>query len=190
MIAAHELGVAKELTLVRAVVHPARPNSEVMAFNPLSKIPTLVVGDDLVLYDSRVICDYLEASHGRGRLVPPDGPERWRVLTWQALADGMMETALLWLSERARPDGARQDDIVAGCALKITTTLDRFECDEGFLSAGKPTLGHIAVGSALLYLDFRFAGERWRDSRPRLQAWFDTFSTRSSVAATAFQDVY
>ena len=190
MIVAHELGLADELTLVRAVVHPAKPSRDVMPFNPLGKIPTLVIDEDTVLYDSRVICEYLEAMRAPGRLVPSPGEDRWRVLTWQAMADGLMETALLALTERARPDGSRQDEILAGCALKVATALDRLEQDDAFFSWSVPTLGHIAVGSVLLYLDFRFADDQWRIDRPRLQAWFDTFSVRPSVRATRFEDIY
>ena len=162
MIVAHELGLADELTLVRAVVHPAQPSGDVMAFNPLGKIPTLVLDDGTVLYDSRVICEYLEATRAPGRLVPPNADDRWRVLTWQATADGLMETALLALTERARSDGARDEAILAGCALKVKTALDRLENDDAFVFAPQLTLGHIAVGSLLLYLDFRFAADRWR----------------------------
>lgn len=188
MIVIHELGIADEVTLIRTVVHPARPNGDVMKFNPLSKIPTLVVDDELVLCDSRVICDYLDA--GRGRFIPPEGCDRWRVLTWQAMADGVMETALLRLAETAKPENVREDDLLAGCTLKISGTLDRFERDDVFLAASEPTLGHIAVASALLYLDFRFSNEGWRQGRPRLQIWFDAFAARPSVAATGFADVY
>lgn len=190
MIVAHELGLAEELTLIRSVVHPAAPNADVMVFNPLSKIPTLVFDNGTPLYDSRVICEYLDTDHGQGRLVPPAGQERWRVLTWQAMADGIMETALLWLSEKAKPSTTRQDDIVSGCRQKIFAALDRLEDEGRFISSTEPTLGHIAVGSALLYLDFRFDAERWRDARPRLGEWFEAFSRRASVRATAFADVY
>ena len=103
MIAAHELGVAAEITTERVVVDAADPNRRVMHFNPLGRIPTLILGDGRVLHDSAVIIEYLNTRFA-GRLVPGSGRERWDALTLQALADGVMEADLRLLEERKHLD--------------------------------------------------------------------------------------
>lgn len=190
MMVVHELGLAERVETIRVVVHPAAPNGDVIAANPVGKIPTLVLDDGDVLYDSRVICEYLDMVHGDGRLIPPEGPERWRALIWQAMADGMMEISLGWLAERAKPDGVRDDKVVAGYRGRIMGALDRLEQDGDFLGASSPTIGHFAIASELLYLDFRFAADPWRPGRPELSRWLEEMSLRPSVALTAFADVY
>jgi glutathione S-transferase len=185
MIAAHELGVADHIEIVRVVAHPADPNREVMRVNPLGKIPTLVLDDGTVLHDSVVIMEYLDATFG-GTLLPAAGAPRWRALTLQALADGMMEADLRWLEERRLPEPEWRRAMIAGMQVKLEAALDS-------LDAAPPstiTVGAIALASALAHLDFRFADAPWRTGRPRLAAWFETFAARPSMTATAFADQY
>src|SRR5580698_10052389 len=94
LVAAEELGLRNKLELLPAAAHPVDRDRALVAHNPLGKVPTLITDDGGVLYDSRVICDYLNAL-GDGRLVPPQGAARWNVYRDQALADGMMEAAIL-----------------------------------------------------------------------------------------------
>jgi glutathione S-transferase len=185
MIAAHELGVAAEIVTERVVVDAADPNPQVTRFNPLGRIPTLILSDGRALHDSAVIIEYLDLRFDGG-LVPGSGRERWDALTLQALADGIMEADLRLLEERKHPDGGKRDAYVAGMRAKIAAALDHLE--------GMPpteiTVGEVALGSALAHLDFRFADEPWRAGRPRLAAWFSEFSARPSMRATPFADQY
>src|SRR5664279_571694 len=94
LVAAHELGQAGRIELVPAAAHPVNRDPSIVAHNPLGKVPTLITDDGAVLYDSRVICEYLNAL-GDGGLIPREGPQRWQVLTAQSLADGIMDAAVL-----------------------------------------------------------------------------------------------
>jgi glutathione S-transferase len=190
MIVAHELGIAGEIETMRVVVQSSNPNPEVMKFNPLGKVPTLIVRDDFVLYDSRAISEYLDATHGKGNIFPADGPERWQALKRQALADGIMETDIMWLGERNRKPDLRSEALIAGCRKKIGAAVDALEGDPGLMAKDEVTIGQIAAVSALAHLDFRFPDEPWRPSRPKLAAWFEAFSRRPSVEATAYVDIY
>src|SRR5215470_18019403 len=150
MVVAHELGLAHQIKTVRTVVGGSKPHLELMRENPLGKIPTLVLEDGTIIYDSPVICEYLDTLHDGPKLFPA-WPERLVALRRLALGDGMLDIALAWLSERFRP------------------------------AADPLTIGHIAIGIALSYLDFRFDDLRWRDGRPHLAAWHATFNARASV---------
>ncbi|MCM8732048.1 glutathione S-transferase family protein [Hephaestia sp. GCM10023244] len=182
MLVAHELGLADRIDCVRAVVGPARLNPEVMADNPLNKIPTLIDGAT-VLFDSRVICDYLDALDGRHRMLPATGPARWTALRRQALADGLIEIAVLLRDEHWRGDGHRSPAHLQAFWAKIPACLDRLEAEQ--LDDAEPDIGHIAIACALSYLDFRLPAQKWRTGRPVLAAWERRFAARPSAVATA-----
>jgi glutathione S-transferase len=185
MIAAYELGIGDRLEVERVVVDPAEPNDRVTQFNPLGRIPTLTLADGSVLHDSAVIIEYLDDRCG-GSLVPKDAASRWPALRLQALADGIMEADLRLLEERKHLRNGHRDAIAAGLRRKIGKALDSLE-------ATPPTgltIGEISLGSALAHLDFRFPDEPWRPGRPKLAAWFETFSDRPSMQATPFLDEY
>jgi len=183
VVAAQELGLRARIELLPAAVHPVNRDETVGAHNPLGKIPTLIADDGAVLYDSRVICDYLN-TQGDGRLVPDAGAARWRVLVDQSLADGIMDAAVLARYETTvRPDALRWDAWVTGQLRKVTAGLEEFEARASGL-AGRVDLGTIALGCALGYLDFRFSSLAWRDRHPHLAAWFQRFAERESMAAT------
>ncbi len=183
LVAAHELGLRERLELVPAAAHPVNRDKGVVAQNPLGKIPTLITDDGAVLYDSRVICEYLNAQ-GDGHLVPREGDARWRVLVDQSLADGIMDAAVLARYETAlRPEALRWNDWITGQLEKVATGLDALEARAaGF--GGRVDLGTIAFGCALGYLDFRFAHLNWRARRPHVASWFHGFAARASMVAT------
>lgn len=185
MICAHELGVADRLALVRSQAALTQPNAAIMVDNPLSKIPTLVLDDGRTLFDSVVICEYLDALAG-GTLFPREGAARWAALRWHALADGMLDALILWRFEReqARPHAA----LVAAFDTKITAAVARLEAEVDALAAAPFSIGTITVGCALGYLDFRFAAWRWRDRAPRLAAWYAALVARPSFVATVAVD--
>jgi glutathione S-transferase len=190
MIAAHELGLAGRIATERVVVNSVAPNAEVMRLSPLGKIPALLLDSGEVLFDSRVIVDYLDALAGGPVLTPADG-RRWQVQKTQALADAIMEADLRWLDERLREPQFRLEAQIDACRTKLNSGLDALEADPAFgTEAQRVDVGRIAAASALAHLDFRFAELDWRQHRPRLADWHAVFSRRASMLATAFADNY
>ena len=183
LVGAQELGLRGKIELVPATPHPVDRDQAVIALNPLGKIPTLIADDGAVLYDSRVICDYLNGL-GDGRLVPAQGPRRWAVYRDQALADGIMEAAVLVRYETfARPESLRWKGWIDGQMDKVNCSLKEIETRAVSL-AGRVDLGTIAIGCALGYLDFRFASLSWRRACPQLAEWFAGFGARESMVGT------
>ena len=181
MIVAHETGLVRDIALVRTRVAMAEPNAALLPENPLSKIPTLLV-DGVALYDSGVICEYLDHLAGGGLL--PAGAGRWDALTRQSLGDGMMDALVLWRNERMRPADHQNKALLASFAVKIGAALDQLERQARGFAAAPLDLGYIALGCALGYLDYRFADLGWRAGRPALAAWHESFETRPSAKAT------
>jgi glutathione S-transferase len=186
MIVVHELGLSDRIKCVRAVVDPTTPNVPLMEDNPLSKIPTLVLDDGMVLYDSSVICQYLDSLHDGPKLIPEDFKGRMAALRRQALGDGFVEFLLLRRNERARPHP--WDLLISAFNTKTQCVLGALEKETGDLAAAPFTIGHIAIGGALSYLDFRFAENDWRADHPRLARWHEKFRARPSVRATELAD--
>jgi glutathione S-transferase len=182
MIVAHELGLADRIETVRTVVGGTTPHRALMRENPLGKIPTLVLEDGTILYDSPVICEYLDTLHDGPKLYQA-WPERLLALRRLALGDGMLDIALPWLGERFRPTNKQSEPHMALWQSKIRACVDALEQEADALAASRLTIGHIAIGIALSYLDFRFAELRWRDGHPLLAAWHATFDARPSVVA-------
>jgi glutathione S-transferase len=181
-VAAIELGLLDRLELHTVQTSPVGPDLGLVADSPLGKIPCLVLDEGQPLYDSRVICEYLDSLEGRHRLFPATGPARWTALRRQALADGMMDAAVLARYETAlRPPDRRWPAWVDGQLDKVNRALDRLEA-EGL----GPTvdIGTIAIGCALGYLDFRYAEMNWRGTRPALAAWFEALAARPSMQRT------
>lgn len=190
MIVAHEKGLADRIERVRTVVAPTKPNPDVMALNPLNKLPTLIPDDGAPLYDSRVIAEYLDGIGTGPRLFPASAPERIEALRRQALGDGVLDFLLVWLSERARPEAQRSPDLQAALAMKFTTAFDALEREAAGLGRDPFSIGHIAIGCVCGYADFRYGDRNWRDGRPALAAWHQGFAGRASFAATEHADVY
>ena len=183
LVVAHELGLRERIELVPAAAHPINRDRSVVTHNPLGKIPTLLTDDGTALYDSNVICEYLNEL-GKGNMVPPRGAARWTVLTEHALADGILDAAVLVRYETVlRPESLRWNDWITGQMEKVTSSLELIERRAaGF--GDRVDLGTIAIGCALGYLDFRYASLGWRDKRPNAAAWFERFGARPSMTAT------
>jgi len=184
MIAAHELGLAERLDCVRTVVATTKPHAALMVENPLSKIPTLVLDDGTVLYDSAVIIEYLDQLHDGPKLIPSALPERMTALRRQALGDGFLDFLLLWRNEHERPAAGQSRVHLASFESKRQATLRMLDDEATDLAATPFSVGHIAIGCALSYLDFRFAADDWRGGHPRVAAWHAAFAARPSVRAT------
>jgi len=183
LIVAHELGLQDRIEKLPASAHPVHRDRAILADNPLGQVPTLVTDDGQVLYDSRVICEYLDAL-AQGGLFPQEAPLRFAALTQQALADGMLAGSLLARYEdTARPEPLRWADWRAGQLDKAATGLRWMEQHAGQLEAHWH-IGTIALACALGYLDFRFADWAWRAQAPRVADWFAGVSERPSLAAT------
>ncbi|HYF55123.1 MAG TPA: glutathione S-transferase [Salinarimonas sp.] len=174
-IAAALLGLADRLEIVPA--DTLDPNEALRAQNPLGKIPTLVLENGDTLFDSRVIVEYLDALAGGGGVIPASGDARFQALRLQALADGLMDAALMGVYEtRFRPEGMRVRAWLDHQGGKVDRALQALERDHA-TPGGPVTVGEIAVACALGYLDLRFAGA-WRAGHPRLVAWLEDFEAR------------
>lgn len=184
MVAAHELGVADRLALVRSAVAMNAPNRELMRDNPLSRIPALVLDDGTVLTDSLLICEYLQLQAGGDMLFPRDTSARIDALRRHALGTGFMEISVLRRNEMSREPERRSPPHLAAFEAKFAATLPALEREAGLLRAKPVDIGHIAIGCALSYLDFRFADEPWRPAHPQLASWHESFAARPSMLAT------
>jgi glutathione S-transferase len=183
-VSAIELGLARRVELAQVTVQPSRPNLELARENPLIKIPALKAGDGTVLYDSRVICEYLDALAGGNRLFPASGAARWDALRRQALGDGIMDAGILRRYELAqRPEALHWPEWLAGQQAKIDHGLDAAE-REAPAWGDAFDIGHLTLACGLGWLDFRFPDSGWRAPRPRLAAWFARVSARPSLAQT------
>ncbi|MEA1831949.1 glutathione S-transferase [Methylobacterium durans] len=180
MVCAHELGLADRIELLPSAVHPMNRDGNVLAHHPLAQAPTLLDDAGEAVADSRVICEYLDALGG-DRLFPAAGPERWRALNEQSVADGLLDAALLIRYElTARPEAERSAAWIAGQQAKIGSSLAWFEARaEGF--GERLDIGTIATAVALAYLDLRFADLAWSAQHPRLAAWYRAFAERPSM---------
>lgn len=177
-VAVEELGLAAALELVE--VNPWT-DDRLRALNPLSKVPTLVRDNGSILYESSVICDYLDSLAPPRRLFPPDGPARWQALLLQGLADGAATSAGRLFADERRPADQRSDAMMQRFRIAIDTTLA--ELDKADLSSSF-TIGELTVAVLLGYLDFRWPDSDWRPAHPHLAAWFAETDRRPSMQAT------
>lgn len=181
MIAAHELDLLPQLELVRSVAAMLKPNERLMQDNPLSKIPTLVLDNGFTLFDSVVICEYLN-DMAEGLLFPKEGQDKWQALRWHALGDGMLDAAILWRNEREKD--AALPALLDAFELKMRAALKQLDDEAQALAETPFSIGHITVGCALGYLDYRFEPLAWRGIAPRLAQWFEELSARPSFKST------
>jgi glutathione S-transferase len=183
MVVALEGGIADKIEKVATTVAPNKTNDELKVENPLVKVPSLVAESGQVLFDSPVICEYLDTLHNASKMFPAHGPQRWTALRRQALGDGILDAALLARYETSlRPKEFLWKDWVDGQMRKVRGSLDALE-HETF--DGAFDIGQIAIACALGYLDFRYADEGWRKTRPKLAAWYEGVAKRPSMQQTA-----
>ena len=184
LVIAHETGLIERIEVIST--NPF-DDEAFRATNPLGKVPALVTGDGPALFDSPVICDYLDSLHAGRQMVPERGTERYRVLRQHAIAQGITDAALLarqqWMRdqklEQPLPDDwwhRRQYDTVFAGMSQLEKEIKQLET--------RPNLGTIAVACALEYWDFRFADHPWREKCPKLAEWLNIFAERPSMVAT------
>jgi glutathione S-transferase len=190
MAVAIETGLNDRLEPVTRMMTPVKPDPELALDNPLGKIPCLVTDEGVALFDSRVICEYLDSLHDGPKMFPPPGPARWSALRRQAQGDGIMDAGVLTRYEIfLRPEERRWPEWIINQKQKFRRALDALEGEaDGFGEA--VDIGTITVGCALGYLDFRYQDENWRATRPRLAAWFERFSERPAMARTAPSEIW
>lgn len=182
-VAVIEAGLSDRVQIELASGTPLDPGTMPLDRNPLGKIPALVRDDGGAIYDSRVICRYLDDLSG-GKLYPA-APAMWDTLVLEATADGLLEAALLMVYEtRLRPADLHFAPWVEGQWAKIARTLDTLESRWTAHLAGPLDMGHLALACALGYLDFRHAARDWRAGRPRLAAWEADIALRPAMLAT------
>ncbi len=183
-VVARETGLAPRIEEVLATVSPVKANADVGRSNPLMKVPTLVLDDGSALFDSPVICEYLDSLHADRKLFPPPGEARWTALKLQAVGDGILDAGILTRYELIlRPKELQWADWIKGQREKWHGALDLLERETRALE-GEPTIGSITVGCVLGWLDFRYGDDDWRESRPALARWYEGFSGRASMRAT------
>jgi glutathione S-transferase len=184
MVLLHECGQAEAVEQVAAAGHPLDPGTMPLAQNPLGKIPCLERPDGPPLFDSRVICRYLDHRLGAG--LYPDPPRLWQTLTLEALADGICEAAVLMRYEtHVRPPAAQLPDWTEAQWAKIARALDALEDRWLPYLAGALCMGQVATACALGYLDLRHDLRNWREGRPGLAAFAARMAARDSLTATA-----
>lgn len=183
-VLAIEAGLDTRLEWVKT--NPWQAEEILIAENPLSQIPTLITDDGQVIYDSRVICEYLDTLHTENRFIPLN-ENRWPVLRLQALADGILNAGILRFREAKRETALQSADWDQMQKNAIERGLDYLESS---VSQWRDDLnvGVITVGCTLGWLDFRFSNEDWRLQRPDLSHWYQVFSTRSSMLKTVPHD--
>ncbi len=168
------------------LVSPFDLPAALVTANPLSKVPCLVLEDGSALYDSPVICEYLDTLSGKVRLIPARGTERWTVLRQHALCDGVIDAAYSIACEiHRRPPPEQSTSWISHWCGSIQRSLDALEGE--IASFGDSvTLAHIGAGCALSYLDFRTSALLdWRAGHPRLAAWHADFAQRPSMRTTS-----
>jgi len=206
LVAAYELGLQASLTVIHHETSPTRRNEDVFALNPLGKVPVLICDDGTVLFDSNVICEYLDGLHAGSALIPVQPQLRVRALKMQALAQGIADAGIAarWESER-RPAQLRWRSMHDGQVHKVAAACDFLERELGGAAAGEaavgatpaggvanaldargPNIGDIALATALSWVEFRQVYDFAR-GRPRLARWYTALCARPSMRATRLE---
>ena len=148
----------------------------------------LVLDDGSVLYDSRVICEYFAELAGDTHVIPAVPAARRLAMRRQALGDGILDFMILWRNERERPAQQQSPLYIEAYRAKYAATIESLDREARSLPI-EPTIGEIAIGVALSYLDFRFADLDWRKGRDEIAAWHRVFARRPSMIATEPVDI-
>jgi glutathione S-transferase len=165
--------------------HPSNPHespADLVADNPLSKVPCLVTDDGVSLFGSQLVCEYLDSLGDALPLFPGSGAARWRALKFQSLGDGILDAAVPCRGELQKPQEVARDALIARYKTVMHRTVDVLERDPPHVHVD---IGSITVACALGYLDFRYGNEPWRPKHPKLAAWYEAFVRNKGVAETA-----
>ncbi len=165
----------------RHASNPHASPADLVADNPVSKVPCLITDDGLSLFGSQLICEYLDSLGDEPPLFPGHGAPRWRALKFQSLGDGILDAAVPGRGEQGRPREAARDAEIERYKAAISRTVDTLEADPPHKHVD---IGSITVACALGYLDFRFASDPWRPGHPKLTAWYEAFARNKGLAET------
>lgn len=177
-----ETGLDSRVDKETVTITPMKPGDVVPAANPLGKVPCLIADDGAAIFDSRVITRYLDTQHSGAKLYP-EGVALWPVLTLEAVADGMLDAAVLMIYERLlRTDAQKSPEWVEAQWQKISRALVHLE--ENVATLEPMNMASISVGAALGYLDFRHDDRQWRAIAPKLAVWEKGFGQRAAMLAT------
>ena len=180
----HEKGLQQVITSVAC--NPFEEVRELEAANPLGKVPSLILDDGSSLYDSPVICAYLDTLTS-DRLIPESGPdsnrERWNILRWEALCDGVLDATYNIVMERRRDAREQSSSWIEQWKSQVIRSLDHMEANIDSLPA-QISLAQLSLGAALGYLDFRLSDLDWHNQCPALASWYDDFSERDAMKNT------
>jgi glutathione S-transferase len=188
MIFAHECGLAARIECVRTLVAMTKPNPDLLPVNPTGKIPTLVLDDSSVLYDSTVICEYLDSLHKGRPLFPEASLARWTALRRHALGNNLTDNLMLWRNEILRPQAQQSKEMLAAFEIKVRNAMATLDQEAAALANDPVSIGHVAIACALGYIDFRFGDLGWRKGHDRIAGWYETFAQRPSMTLTAHVD--
>ena len=181
MVVAYESGLEQRIERIPTRVWA--PDTDIAKDNPLGKVPALILDDGEVLYDSPVICEYLDSLSAGAKLFPAAGAARWKALKLQALADGVLDAAIARRHESQRPPERQDKALIERQANVMRRGMSALDA-EAASWGDAVTIGQIAAAVACGYLDFRFAQEDWRPGRAKLAAWYERFAKRPSMLAT------
>jgi len=185
MVTAIERGVEDKVELLASAAGPVKRDQNIVRHNPSGKVPSALLENDQPLFDSRVICAYVDGLASSGTSVYPQDQRRFTVLMLEALADSILDACLLCRYERVmRPKELQWDDWYNGQMEKIDSGLDDLENRWIDAIGSEFHAGSIAAACTLGYLDFRFADKDWRTSHPKLATWFAEVSKRPSMEKT------
>lgn len=186
-IVAIETGIAEQLELVPVTVRD--PNSRLLRYSPVGKVPVVETDDGRILCEASIICDYFDSLHDGPRLMPQAGAARWEVLRLEGLAAGLLEGLVTWVRETRRPEANRSADVLDLETSRTVRCLDGFEAEAAAGRLDRPLdIAQVTIGCALSVLDFRLAAYDWRARRPRLALWSAAFAERPSMTMTALRD--
>ena len=180
MACAIQRGIVDRIETTPSNPHQSPP--DLLAQNPLSKVPCLVTDDGMSLFGSQLICEFLESMGEALPLFPVMGPARWRALRLQSIGDGILDAAVPCRGEMGRPKGDARDAAIARYKAAIARAVDVLETDPPHKHID---IGSITVACALGYLDFRYASDPWRPNHPKLTEWYEAFSQNACMAQTA-----
>ncbi len=185
VVAAREAGVLDQINVISTNASPIDPNGDIVAANPIGKIPTLVLDDGHAIFDSRVICEFVDGLRDKPTLFPVEKNARFAALTLQALGDGILDAALLARYETfMRPQEFRWKEWTRGQQGKIINALDFLEQNFSENFSSDINIGQITIACALSYIEYREIIEDWRPGRDKLSEWFAGISQRESMKAT------
>ena len=182
-VAMHELGVAERIEVIHVDTSPHNSDPRVTAQNPLGRVPTLIRDEGPPLYESGVICEYLDSLVDAPTLVPMAGERRWQSRRLHALGEGIAQEGVTLRREASRPAELQWSKVAESFGAKLTRSFDDLEGHPEMFE-GDLEIGQIALATTIAWLVFRDVGPPIFDGRPRLTAWYEAFLQRESMRAT------